>query len=134
MIPVLTALENVQFVMQMQGVAAAERQQRAEEILREVGLEGMEHRRPAQLSGGQQQRVAVARAIVSRPELVLADEPTANLDTRSMQHLMGLFQQLNERYSSTFMIATHDARVMEYAPRLIQMVDGQIVEDITRSA
>ena len=129
LIPVLTARENVEFVMQVQGVAAAERAQKAREILEEVGLEGMEDRRPAQLSGGQQQRVAVARAIVSHPDLVLADEPTANLDSVSAGHLMGLFQQLNENHRITFIISTHDKRVMSYAKRLIKMQDGKIIGD-----
>ena len=129
LIPVLSAQENVEFVMQVQGVAAEKRALKAIEILREVGLEGMEDRRPAQLSGGQQQRVAVARAIVSRPDLVLADEPTANLDSVAAAHLMGLFSQLNEHHRITFVIATHDKRVMSYARRLVRMQDGKIISD-----
>lgn len=129
LIPVLTAQENVEFVMQVQGVAAAERAQKARGILKEVGLEGMEDRKPAQLSGGQQQRVAVARAIVSQPKLVLADEPTANLDTVASSQLMNLFSQLNQNYHITFIIATHDKRVMSYAKRLIRMEDGKIISD-----
>jgi len=129
LIPVLSAQENVEFVMQVQGVAAVNRARKAAEILREVGLEGMEDRRPAQLSGGQQQRVAVARAIVSHPDLVLADEPTANLDSVAAAHLMGLFSQLNEDHHITFVIATHDKRVMSYARRLISMQDGKIISD-----
>ena len=129
LIPVLSAQENVEFVMQVQGVAAASRARKAAEILREVGLEGMEDRRPAQLSGGQQQRVAVARAIVSHPDLVLADEPTANLDSVAADHLMGLFSELNEHHHITFVIATHDRRVMSYARRLIRMQDGKIISD-----
>jgi putative ABC transport system ATP-binding protein len=129
LIPVLTAQENVEFVMEVQGVPAAERAQKALDILKEVGLEGMEDRRPAQLSGGQQQRVAVARAIVSRPDLVLADEPTANLDSVSAAHLMGLFQELNNNHRITFIISTHDKRVMSYAKRLIKMRDGKIIGD-----
>ncbi|BFM14794.1 ABC transporter ATP-binding protein [Maricurvus nonylphenolicus] len=132
LIPVLSARENVEFVMQVQGVSAAERRRAADDILREVGLEGMEDRRPAQLSGGQQQRVAVARAIVSKPALVLADEPTANLDSHSAEQLMDLFVSLNVNHKVTFIIATHDTRVMEYAQRLIRMVDGKIVEDQRR--
>jgi putative ABC transport system ATP-binding protein len=89
----------------------------------------MENRRPAQLSGGQQQRVAVARAIVSQPKLVLADEPTANLDSQSAKHLMELFRVLNEKHGVTFLISTHDERVMRYAKRLIKMQDGRIIED-----
>ena len=129
LIPVLTAQENVEFVMEVQGLAAAERAQKARAILEEVGLEGMEDRRPAQLSGGQQQRVAVARAIVSHPDLVLADEPTANLDSVSAGHLMGLFQELNQHHRITFVISTHDKRVMRYAKRLIKMQDGKIIGD-----
>lgn len=129
LIPVLSAQENVEFVMQVQGVPAAERADKARGILKEVGLEGMEDRRPAQLSGGQQQRVAVARAIVSHPDLVLADEPTANLDSVSAEHLMGLFAELNQHHQITFVIATHDKRVMSYAGRLIKMQDGKIISD-----
>jgi len=129
LIPVLSALENVEFVMQVQSVPTAQRRQAAMAILKEVGLEGMEHRRPAELSGGQQQRVAVARAIVSKPALVLADEPTANLDSISAQHLMSLFVALNQNHNITFIISTHDQRVMSYAKRLITMVDGKIETD-----
>ena len=129
LIPVLSARENVEFVMQVQGVSAAERQQRSLRILKEVGLEGMEDRRPAQLSGGQQQRVAVARAIVSQPKLVLADEPTANLDSQSMEKLMQHFRDLNRIHKVTFLIATHDQRVMEWADRLISMEDGRVIRD-----
>ncbi len=129
LIPVLSARENVEFVMQVQGVAAAERHTRSSRILREVGLEGMEDRRPAQLSGGQQQRVAVARAIVSRPKLVLADEPTANLDSASMEKLMEHFHELNRVHKVTFLIATHDERVMRWAGRRISMEDGRVIRD-----
>ena len=129
LIPVLSAQENVEFVMQVQGVPAVERARKARAILEEVGLDGMEDRRPAQLSGGQQQRVAVARAIVSQPDLVLADEPTANLDSVSSEHLMGLFSELNRHHRITFVIATHDKRVMSYARRLIKMRDGKIIGD-----
>jgi putative ABC transport system ATP-binding protein len=129
LIPVLSARENVEFVMQVQGLSSAERRRKSRDILREVGLQGMEDRRPAQLSGGQQQRVAVARAIVSRPDLVLADEPTANLDSVASAHLMDLFTELNEHHGITFVIATHDKRVMSYARRLIRMQDGKIIGD-----
>lgn len=129
LIAVLSAQENVEFVMQVQGVAASERAQKARDILKEVGLEGMENRRPAHLSGGQQQRVAVARAIVSQPKLVLADEPTANLDSVTSAHLMNLFSELNQHHHITFIIATHDKRVMSYAKRLIGMQDGKIISD-----
>jgi putative ABC transport system ATP-binding protein len=133
LIPVLTALENVEFVMQIQGVPAKQRSSRSRKMLKEVGLEGMENRRPAQLSGGQQQRVAVARAIVSRPTLVLADEPTANLDTVTSSQLMDLFVVLNLKRNITFVMATHDVRVMKYAKRLVKMVDGKIVSDQAQS-
>ena len=134
LIPVLTARENVEFVMQVQGVRAAERRERTDAILAEVGLAGLEGRRPAEMSGGQQQRVAVARAIVSRPALVLADEPTANLDSKSSDALMELFVELNQHHNTTFIIATHDQRVMGYARRVIRMLDGRIVEDIRQHA
>jgi len=129
LIPVLSARENVEFVMQVQGVGAAERKRQSMKILKEVGLEGMEDRRPAQLSGGQQQRVAVARAIVSQPKLVLADEPTANLDSQSMEKLMTHFRELNRVHKVTFMIATHDLRVMAWADRRIYMEDGRVTRD-----
>jgi putative ABC transport system ATP-binding protein len=134
LIPVLTARENIEFVMQVQGVPAAVRREKSMAILEEVGLLGLEDRRPAEMSGGQQQRVAVARAIVSRPELVLADEPTANLDSHASEDLMELFTELNEHHHTTFIIATHDQRVMRYAKRLVRMLDGRIVEDTATDA
>ena len=134
LIPVLTASENIEFVMQVQGRSRDERREKSEEILAEVGLAGMGDRRPAEMSGGQQQRVAVARAIVSRPTLVLADEPTANLDSKTSDELMELFIRLNETHGSTFVIATHDQRVMGYARRLVKMLDGRIVDDIDQQA
>jgi putative ABC transport system ATP-binding protein len=134
LIPVLSARENVEFVMQLQGVPASERRSKSLAILQEVGLAGMEDRRPAQLSGGQQQRVAVARAIVSQPKLVLADEPTANLDSVSAERLMELFRELNEHHRVTFLISTHDERVMRYAQRLIRMQDGKVISDEIASA
>jgi len=130
LIPVLTARENVEFVMQVQGVPTNKRAKKSKLILEEVGLHGMEDRRPTDMSGGQQQRVAIARAIVSRPTLVLADEPTANLDSHNADDLMKLFVELNQRHNTTFVIATHDQRVMTYAIRLIRMLDGRIVDDI----
>ena len=133
LIPVLSARENVEFVMQVQGVGASERKRRSLKILQEVGLEGMEERRPAQLSGGQQQRVAVARAIVSQPKLVLADEPTANLDSESMEKLMAHFRELNRTHKVTFLIATHDQRVMEWADRRISMEDGRVISDVLQN-
>lgn len=133
LVPVLTARENIEFVMQVQGVPTRERRQRSSAILEEVGLAGHENRLPAQLSGGQQQRVAVARAIVSNPTLVLADEPTANLDSQAAAQLMELFVQLNRERGITFIIATHDTRVMAYCRRLIRMEDGSIVKDERQS-
>jgi putative ABC transport system ATP-binding protein len=129
LIPVLTARENVEFVMEVQGVPAGDRRRRSLEILDEVGLAGLEDRRPAQMSGGQQQRVAVGRAIASRPGLVLADEPTANLDSQSSDQLMELFVELNQKHETTFIIATHDQRVMAYARRIVRMLDGRVVAD-----
>jgi len=120
--------------MQVQGVGAAQRKERSSKILSEVGLEGMEERRPAQLSGGQQQRVAVARAIVSQPKLVLADEPTANLDSQSMEKLMAHFRELNRTHNVTFLIATHDQRVMAWADRHIVMEDGRVISDKLQKA
>jgi len=134
LIPVLTARENIEFVMEIQGVPSDERRKRSTEILAEVGLEGLGDRRPAQMSGGQQQRVAVARAIVSKPALVLADEPTANLDSHTAEQLMELFVELNEHHGTTFVIATHDQRVMRYAKRVVHMLDGKVVEDERRDA
>jgi len=134
LIPVLTARENIEFVMQVQGVTAKERAEKSMAILEEVGLQGLEDRRPAEMSGGQQQRVAVARAIVSRPALVLADEPTANLDSKTADELMELFTELNEHHNTSFVIATHDQRVMAYAKRLVRMLDGRIVDDIKQNA
>jgi putative ABC transport system ATP-binding protein len=129
LIPVLTARENIEFVMEVQGVPVGERRDRSSELLEEVGLAGLGDRRPAQMSGGQQQRVAVARAIASKPALVLADEPTANLDSQTAEQLMELFVELNEHHGTTFVIATHDERVMRYARRVVHMLDGRIVDD-----
>ena len=129
LIPVLTAAENAEFVLQLQGKSPAERRKRALETLAAVGLEGMADRRPNQLSGGQQQRVAVARAIAADPALVLADEPTANLDSKTSDALIETMKRLNEDLGVTFVFATHDPKVMEAARRVIHLVDGEIVED-----
>jgi putative ABC transport system ATP-binding protein len=129
LIPVLTARENVEFVMELQGVSAERRHQLSREILEDVGLTGMEDRRPAELSGGQQQRVAVARAIVSHPTIVLADEPTANLDSHTARELVELMRALNEKHQTTFVISTHDPMVVEMAPRRIGLRDGRVVSD-----
>jgi putative ABC transport system ATP-binding protein len=129
LIPVLSGRENVELVMELQGVGAAARARLSAEILREVGLEGLADRRPAELSGGQQQRVAVARAIVSRPAVVLADEPTANLDSQTASSLLELMRQLNERHGTTFIVSTHDRMVMEFARRRVTLRDGRVVDD-----
>ena len=129
LIPVLSALENVEYVMLLQQVSDGECRKRAMVVLAEVGLEGLEHRRPSELSGGQQQRVAVARAIVSEPTIVLADEPTANLDSTTGAALLDLMRDLNERHHVTFIFSTHDAMVMERAKRLVKLKDGQVIND-----
>ena len=129
LIPVLSAYENAEFVLMMRGVSATERKQRVMSTLSAVGLEGMEHRRPNELSGGQQQRVAVARAIVGEPALVLADEPTANLDSTTGRELVELMRQLNQDQGITFLFSTHDPTVMEHARRIVRLVDGRIEED-----
>ncbi len=129
LIPVLTALENVEYVMLLQGLSEKDRRDKAYAILKEVGLEGLEDRRPSQLSGGQQQRVAVARAIVSHPSLILADEPTANLDSKTADSLLDLMYSLNQEKGITFVFSTHDKLVMEHARRLILLRDGKVVGD-----
>ena len=127
LIPVLTARENVEFVMLLQGEERRTRLAKAKAILKEVGLGDLLHRRPDELSGGQQQRVAVARAIVSEPKIVLADEPTANLDSKTGEELMELMQDLNEKRAMTFLFSTHDRMVMDRARRLILLKDGKVV-------
>jgi putative ABC transport system ATP-binding protein len=129
LIPVLSAIENVEYVMLLQGLPSAERRNRARSILDEVGLEGKYDRRPAELSGGQQQRVAVARAIVSNPSIVLADEPTANLDSKTGEGLLQMMREMNEKKSVTFIFSTHDKMVMDYARRLILIKDGRLAGD-----
>ncbi len=129
LIPVLSALENVEYVLLLQGTEKQERLQRAREILVELGLENEMDRRPHELSGGQQQRVAVGRAVVSRPDVVLADEPTANLDQKTGEQLLAMMERLNRERSITFLFSTHDPMVMDHAGRLIQLRDGRIVSD-----
>ena len=129
LIPVLSAAENVEFVMLLQGIPAKERRARAKAILDDVGLSGKYSRRPAELSGGQQQRVAVARAIVSKPSIVLADEPTANLDSTTGEGLLTMMKQMNREKEVTFIFSTHDKMVMDYAGRLVMIRDGGIVDD-----
>jgi putative ABC transport system ATP-binding protein len=129
LIPVLTARENAEFIMLLQGIAKSERDARIEQLFRQVGLEGLQNRRPSGLSGGQQQRVAVARALASKPQFILADEPTANLDSKSASNLLDIMSKLNEEEHMTFIFSTHDQRVIERAKRVITLVDGSIVSD-----
>ena len=134
LIPVLSAEENVEYIMLLQGVPAKERRDRARQILDDVGLEGLYSRRPSELSGGQQQRVAVARAIVSGPSLVLADEPTANLDSKTGEGLLDLMQAINRERHVTFIFSTHDKMVMGHAGRLVNLKDGRIENDIRKGS
>ena len=129
LVPVLSARENVEFILQLQGIAEKERQDRAAVALESLGLTDMANRRPSELSGGQQQRVAIARAIVTRPALLVADEPTANLDSVTTRDLMALMQKLNKEDGVTIVTATHDPSVMEYASRQVNLLDGKIIED-----
>lgn len=129
LIPVLTALENVSFIMQLQNRSAKEIKERAEQVLEEVGLADKMNSRPNELSGGQQQRVAVARALASRPKYVLADEPTANLDSKSAANLLDIMQKLNKEEDMTFIFSTHDQRVIERAKRVVTLVDGAVDSD-----
>ncbi len=129
LVPVLSAAENTELILLLRGVPAAERRKAVRQVLKEVGLEGLEDRRPSQLSGGQQQRVAVARAIAAEPALVLADEPTANLDSETAFALMELLEKLNQEHSTTFLFSTHDPRVMKRARRIIHLVDGHVERD-----
>jgi len=129
LIPVLTAGENVEFIMHLQGRPKKEREQRTKELLETVGIGDRIKSRPAKLSGGQQQRVAVARALASKPEFILADEPTANLDSTATSGLLELMSQMNKKYNTTFIFATHDQRVMDKARRIITIDDGKIIKD-----
>ena len=128
LIPVLTVEENIEYIMLLQGIPKEERHQRVIEILDKVGLKGLENRRPTQLSGGQQQRVAIARAMVSNPKIILADEPTANLDSKTGSELLDMMAELNEKTGMTFLFSTHDKMVMERAKRVIVLKDGLIVD------
>ncbi|MBK6284750.1 MAG: ABC transporter ATP-binding protein [Draconibacterium sp.] len=132
LIPVLTAKENVEFIMHLQGADKKARDKRTSELLSAVGLGGMENRRPSKLSGGQQQRVAVARALASKPKFVLADEPTANLDSKSTENLLDIMEQLNKEEKITFIFSTHDQRVVNKARRIITIEDGKIISDIKK--
>ena len=129
LMPVLTAYENAEYVLTLQGVREPDRSRRVLAVLKQVGLKGMEDRFPRQLSGGQQQRVAVARAIVSRPALVLADEPTANLDSKTAASLLDLMAELNLKLGITFLFSTHDQAVIKRARRLLILQDGKISYD-----
>ncbi|MGZ3396280.1 MAG: ABC transporter ATP-binding protein, partial [Isosphaeraceae bacterium] len=130
LLPVLSAMENAEFTLLLQGVQAEQRKERVQELFSEIGLAGLEHRRPGELSGGQQQRVAVARAMVTEPALVLADEPTANLDSVAACALLEVMERLNRAHGTTFVYATHDPQVMERARRLLRLHDGQIASDV----
>ncbi len=126
LIPVLTAAENVELALSLDGTRVNGTGARVSEILAEVGLEGLEHRRPAQLSGGQQQRVAIARALVKKPMVVFADEPTANLDSKTGEAILALMRQIHERHGTSFVFSTHDRMVMDFAGRLVRLHDGRI--------
>jgi putative ABC transport system ATP-binding protein len=132
LMPVLTALENAEFTLLLQGIPAHRRREKVHKLFAEIGLAGLEDRRPAELSGGQQQRVAVARAMVTEPALILADEPTANLDSATAIALLDVMQHLNRVTGTTFIFSTHDPQVMERAHRMIRLRDGQIVSDDRR--
>ena len=132
LLPVLSALENAEFTLLLQGVPPRERRERVRLLFKEIGLEGLEDRRPPKLSGGEQQRVAVARAVLGEPALVLADEPTANLDSATAEALLDVMEQLNRDKGTTFVFSTHDPRVMERAGTLIRLVDGRIEEETGR--
>jgi putative ABC transport system ATP-binding protein len=134
LIPVLTVRENIEYIMLLQGVPETERRSRVAGILKEIGMEGFERRFPPKISGGQQQRVAIARAMVSRPELILADEPTANLDSETGSELLDMMRELNRRKGMTFLFSTHDPMVMDRADRVITLHDGRIAKDERRAA
>ncbi|MDA3850614.1 MAG: ABC transporter ATP-binding protein [Spirochaetaceae bacterium] len=132
LIPVLTSYENIAFALNLLDVDDKEIKERTMEILKEVGLEGMEDRRPNRLSGGQQQRVAIARALVKQPKIILADEPTANLDSHTGEEILTLMEEMNQKHKTTFVFSTHDKMVMDYAHRLVELHDGVIKSDIRR--
>ncbi|MEE2846019.1 MAG: ABC transporter ATP-binding protein [Gemmatimonadota bacterium] len=133
LLPVLTAMENAEFTLLLRGVPASERHERVRVLFDQMGLEGLEDRFPGKLSGGQQQRVAVARAVVGEPALVLADEPTANLDSVASAALLDVMERLNREHGTTFVFSTHDPRVTERARRLITLVDGEISTDVRQN-
>ena len=129
LMPVLSAYENAEIVLALQSVPPAERRDRVMKLLADVGLEGLENRRPHELSGGQQQRVAIARAIASNPAIILADEPTANVDSETADSLLALMEELNQTRGATFLFSTHDPKVMERARRVVRIVDGRVESD-----
>ena len=129
LIPVLSAEENIEYIMLLQGISAAERKKRVKEMLAMVELEGLGDRRPSHLSGGQQQRVAVARAMASKPDIILADEPTANLDSKTGISLLEVMRDLNQQRNMTFVFSTHDEKIMDRATRLIYLRDGKVERD-----
>jgi len=131
LLPVLTVKENIEFIMQLQGKSRKECNQRVDEMLGQIGLSDKKNQRPNQLSGGQQQRVSVARALASKPKFILADEPTANLDSKATSDLLDLMEKLNREENMTFIFSTHDDRVMKKARRLITLEDGVVVKDVT---
>lgn len=133
LLPVLTALENAEFTLLLSGIPKDERRKKVLELFNKIGLSGLEDRKPGKLSGGQQQRVAVARAVVANPALILADEPTANLDSKASTDLLDVMERLNQDHGTTFLFSTHDPRVMERSRRLITLVDGQIESDERRN-
>ncbi len=132
LIPVLTAYENVSLALSLINIKKEEIVERTMALLKEVGLEGMEHRLPSHLSGGQQQRVTIARALVKEPKIILADEPTANLDSNTGEDILKLMREMNEKHQTTFIFSTHDRMVMEFARRLVLLHDGMITEDTVR--
>ncbi len=133
LIPVLKAHENVSFALSLLGVSGDELMDRTMSILDEVGLKGMEHRYPRELSGGQQQRVAIARSLIKKPAIVMADEPTANLDSTTGEEILHLMEALNESHGTTFIFSTHDRMVMDHAKRLVMLHDGIITDDERRA-
>jgi putative ABC transport system ATP-binding protein len=134
LIPVLTAKENIEFIMLLQKIPPKERSTRAMELLEAVGLQDRADNRPGELSGGQQQRIAVARALVSQPDFILADEPTANLDSKTATNLLDLMASLNASYNTTFVFSTHDQRVIRRARRVVTLQDGEIISDVQQTS
>ena len=132
LIPVLTAMENMEYILMLQRVKKQERQQRVKDVASRLKIDELLHKKPSEMSGGQQQRVAIARAIVSKPKLILADEPTANLDSKTSDILLELMKELNEEHKMTFIFATHDSSVIQKAKRHISLLDGMVLDDTTK--